>query len=91
MSELLTRDDFVSLISMMIKPRMPVDYPYVDIADIADMLRCSPSYAQTTYLPLPDFPKAIRLPGRNGTKGHPKFKRKEVIAWADKYQENRAN
>lgn len=27
MSELLTRDDFVSLISMMIKPRMPVDYP----------------------------------------------------------------
>lgn len=91
MSELLTRDDFVSLISMMVKPRMPADYPYVDIADIADMLRRSPSYVRATYLPLPDFPKAIRLPCRNGDKGHPTFKRKEVIAWADKYQESRAN
>ena len=36
---------------------------------------------------LPDFPRAIRLPSTTGGKGQPLWKAKEVIAWAESYQE----
>jgi hypothetical protein len=35
----------------------------------------------------PDFPRAIRLPSTTGGKGQPLWKAKEVIAWAESYQE----
>lgn len=37
---------------------------------------------------LPNFPKAIRLPSATGGKGQPLWKAREVIKWAESYQES---
>jgi hypothetical protein len=40
---------------------------------------------------LPSFPRAIRLPSAIGGKGQPLWKAREVIEWAESYQEKRVS
>ena len=43
---------------------------------------------RTVYLP--GFPKPIRIPTGNGSKGHPLWKAREIVEWVEKHQERRA-
>ena len=51
--------------------------------EIADYLRRSVSYTRNQITCLPSFPKAIRLPGN----GRPLYRAKEVIKWAESFEE----
>jgi len=51
--------------------------------DVAAILRCSPGYVLETFIKIPGFPSAIRLPGPGGRRGHPRWKRSDIIEWVD--------
>lgn len=83
-TELLTK--LANMLGQQFKPAIPVDIDLWDVSTIASFLKRSDSNVRERICPLPDFPKAIRLPSLNG-RGHPLWKAAEVIAWAEKYRE----
>lgn len=85
-TELITK--LVAAIGAQLKPTIPVDIDLWDVSTIAAFLKRSDSNVRERICPLPDFPKAIRLPSQNG-RGHPLWKASEVIAWAERYREVR--
>jgi predicted DNA-binding transcriptional regulator AlpA len=54
---------------------------------IAQYLKVTPKHVLQRYAPLPDFPQPIRLPSAKGT-GQLRWKAKEIIGWAERYQEH---
>jgi hypothetical protein len=70
-----------------IRPQIPFDYEMWDIATIAACLKLSEAQVRERLAPLPDFPKAIRLPTTTGSRGHARYRAKEVAAWMMKYQD----
>ena len=58
--------------------------------EFAAYLKRSEPVVRERITALPGFPQAIQLPvlGSSG-RGQPLWKAKEVIAWAEKHQENR--
>lgn len=50
-------------------------------------LKVSARTVAERFAPLPDFPKAIRLPTESGGRGHPRWPAEEIRAWAKKYRE----
>ena len=85
-TELLTK--LADLLGKQLRPTLPVDIDLWDVSTIALFLKRSDSAVRERICPLPDFPKAIRLPSQGG-RGHPLWKAKEVIEWAEKYRETR--
>jgi hypothetical protein len=84
-------DDFKRLMEKMLatlekmqKPALPVEIDLWDTAAVAAYLKRSHTTTRDTILVQPDFPKAIRLPGRD--RPNPLYKAREVIAWAEGYQ-----
>lgn len=53
----------------------------LDATDVAHILGCQPRYVTEHYGKTPGFPGAIRLPGPNGNKGHPRWIRAEIAEW----------
>lgn len=70
-----------------IRPQIPFDYEMWDIATIAACLKLSEAQVRERLAPQPDFPKAIRLPTTSGSRGHARYRAKEVFAWMMKYQD----
>lgn len=67
---------------------IPLAHALWDTATIATYLNRSDAAVRERVTPLPDFPKAIRLPSKQGV-GSPLYKAIEVITWAEKYREKR--
>lgn len=85
-------DDILTLaraIAAHMPPTIPVDVALWSTADCAAYLRISESSFQQRVACLPGFPQAIRLPRATGHTGHPRWKAREVIEWAEGYQERR--
>lgn len=67
---------------------IPIDIDLWDVSMVASYLKRDPAVVRERITALPDFPKAIRLPARQG-RAHPLYKAKEVIEWAETYREKR--
>lgn len=67
---------------------IPIDVDLWDASRIGEFLKVGSRQVLERYAPLPNFPRAIRLPTPSGGKGQPLWKAVEVIAWAEKFKEN---
>lgn len=67
---------------------IPVDIDLWDVSMVAQYLKRDPAVVRERIAVLPDFPKAIRLPAKQG-RAHPLYKAAEVIQWAETYREKR--
>jgi len=57
----------------------------LDSDDVGALLKCSARYVTEVYALVPGFPKAVRLPGPGGRKGHPKWVRSAIMTWVGKH------
>jgi hypothetical protein len=80
-------DLLAAAVAKQVRPAIPIDIALWDIATIAAYLNRGESQVRERMACLPDFPKAIRLPSANTTRGHALYKAKEIIAWASKFQD----
>lgn len=71
-------------------PQIPIDVALWSVADCAAYLRISESSFYQRVACMPGFPQAIRIPRLDGSRGHPRWKAREVIEWAEGHQERRA-
>lgn len=83
-------DKLASALAKHFKPvfAVPVDIDLWDVSMVAAFLKRDASVVRERITCLPDFPKAIRLPAKQG-RGHPLYKASEVIQWAETYREKR--
>jgi len=81
-------DQIAAAVAARISPAIPLDVDLWSSAEVAAYLKVGPNQVIERYAPLPDFPKAIRLPTADGARGRPRWKACEVIAWAEKYQDS---
>jgi len=51
--------------------------------DVAALLKCSPAYVREKFANAPRFPPAIRLAIAGGGRGHPRWRRSEIMEWID--------
>lgn len=72
------------------KVEPPTEIDLWDADTIATYLMVTPRQVTERIVVMPDFPNAIRLPTITGSKGHPRWKAVEVIAWVHQYRERRA-
>lgn len=59
-------------------------------SDVAVMLGVSARHVLDVYQGVPGFPKAIRLTGKNGTRGKPKWIRRDITAWIHGHREGKS-
>ncbi|KQV78496.1 hypothetical protein ASD15_22045 [Massilia sp. Root351] len=69
-----------------IRPAIPLSIDLWDIATIAAYLKREPQVVRERMACLPSFPKAIRLPTKNG-RAQPLYNAKDVITWVQSHQE----
>lgn len=70
--------------------QVPIDYRLWTVKQIANYMRRSEKVTGERMVYLPGFPKPIRLPTKDGSKGHPLWKAREVIEWVERHQERKA-
>lgn len=76
-----------TLLEQRIKPSLiPLSHALWDSRTIAEYIRRNPKTISDVVNRL-DFPKAIRIPTRGESRGHPLWKASEVIAWVLKHQD----
>jgi hypothetical protein len=80
-------DQLAAAVALRITPSIPIEIDLWGSAEIGAYLKCGARQVIDRYAPLPDFPKAIRLPTSSGGQGQPRWHAVEVIAWATKYKE----
>lgn len=85
-TELVNR--LVDALGKHVQPTIPIDVALWDVAKVAQYLNRDAAVVRERITCLPDFPKAIRLPAKQG-RAHPLYKAKEVIAWTETYREKR--
>lgn len=88
MSEGELLEKLANALAKHFKPGIPLDVDLWDVSMIAQFLKRDPAVVRERITPLPDFPKAIRLPAKQG-RAHPLYKAAEVIQWAETYREKR--
>lgn len=82
----MTEKELLAAILQKLTERIiPIEVDLWDTEHIAAYLKRSYSTVRDKVLPLPSFPKPIRLQTSNGT-GHPLYKAREVIRWAEGLQ-----
>lgn len=74
-----------AILQKLSEKTIPVEYDLWDASHIAAYLKRSHSTVRDRILPLPSFPRPIRIQTSNGT-GHPLYKAREVIKWAEDLQ-----
>lgn len=55
----------------------------LDADALAALLKCSKRYAVEGYAKAAGFPAAVRLKGTGGALGHPRWQRRDVLAWIE--------
>lgn len=68
-----------------IRPPIPISVALWSYGDIAVFLGVGATRVAEKYASRADFPRAIRLPSSGPGRAHPRYKAREVIAWADNY------
>lgn len=74
-----------AILQKLSEKTIPIEYDLWDASHIAAYLKRSHSTVRDRILPLPSFPKPIRIQTSNGT-GHPLYKAREVVRWAEGLQ-----
>lgn len=69
---------------------IPLSVKLWSAQNIADYLGVSKRQVMERIAPHPKFPAPIRLPSVEATRGNPRWKAIEVIAWTESYQERKA-
>lgn len=77
-------EKLLTTLESMRTPALPIDIALWDTSEIAAYLKRSHTTTRDTIIVQPDFPKPIRLPGRD--RPNPLYKAREVIAWAEGHQ-----
>lgn len=85
-TELIGR--LVEALEKHVQPAIPLDVALWNVALVAKYLNRDTAVVRERITCLPDFPKAIRLPAKQGM-AHPLYKAAEVIAWSETYREKR--
>lgn len=80
------REILKAILRLLTEQNIPVEVDLWDTEHIAAYLKRSYATVRDKILPLPSFPKPIRIQTANGT-GHPLYKAREVIAWAESLQQ----
>lgn len=83
-------EQLAAAVAACITPAIPLEIDLWSAAEIGAYLKVGSRQVLERYAPLPDFPKAIRLPTPSGGQGNPRWQAAEVIAWAEKYKEGSA-
>ncbi len=81
-------DQLAAAIASHMPRRIPLAVDLWGVSEIAAYLKVEPRHVGERYACLPGFPRAIRLPSQGRGRGHPRYKAAEVIAWAEKHQED---
>jgi predicted DNA-binding transcriptional regulator AlpA len=55
------------------------------VSQVALLLGYDDRYVMEQFAPTPGFPKALRLTGPGGRRGHPRWKRGDIIDWIDSH------
>jgi hypothetical protein len=85
MSETDLIEKLADAVAERLKPAIPLSVDLWDMDMVAAYFKRHPQVVRQTIACLPSFPKAIRLPTKQ--RAHPLYNAKDVIAWAQKYQE----
>jgi hypothetical protein len=80
-------EEIVSRVFQQVWNRVPFEHELWNIDNIAQYLKREPATVRERYTCLPSFPKAIRLPNKEGKRSYPLYKAAEVIAWTEKFME----
>jgi hypothetical protein len=86
MSEADLIERLAEAVAHHIRPAIPVSIDLWDIAMIAAYLKRDPAVVRERIVCVPDFPKAIRFPTKNG-RSQPLYNAAEVIKWVQAYKE----
>lgn len=78
-------EDLAAAIARHTARRIPLAVDLWSTAEIADYLKCSERYVLDNFAARPDFPPAVRLPGKGARRGHPRYKAADVIKWAESW------
>lgn len=78
-------DKLAEVLAGKVRSPVPIDVALWDATDVAEYLRVGSTHVLTRYAPRPDFPKPIRLPTEGKRQGHPRWRAREIIDWAESY------
>jgi hypothetical protein len=67
------------------KEQIPLSIDIWTTAEIGAYLKVAPTKVVERFASLPDFPKRFSLPTAEGRTTHPRWKAKDVVAWAESY------
>lgn len=79
------KEILAAILQKLSEKTIPIEFDLWDASHIAAYLKRSHSTVRDKILPLPSFPKPIRIQTANGT-GHPLYKAREVVRWAESLQ-----
>lgn len=82
-------DRLAAAVAARIMPPVPIDVDLWGAAEIARYLKCARNKVAQRFCSLPDFPRPIRLPNAEGGRAHPRWRARDVIAWAESYAPSR--
>lgn len=71
------------------KVSVPLESQLWDAGQIASYLGMSKSQVTQRFLPLTDFPRAIRIPTADGHRSNARWKAAEIIEWAERHQDRK--
>ena len=84
----MSEQELFDRIIKAVSSRIPVEVDLWDTATIAEYLKRTPQFVRETILPAPTFPAPIRLPSDGRARAL--YKAREVITWANGYQERKS-
>jgi hypothetical protein len=82
-------ESLVSILQRQTHPIVPAGSELWTADDIAEYLRMNSRQVKERVVPVPGFPQAIWIPSTTGRRGQPRWKRSEVIDWAERHQDRR--
>lgn len=79
-------EKLAEVVAQLGRPAIPIEVDLWDMASIAAYLKRDTQVVRERMACMPNFPKAIRLPTKQG-RSQPLYRAKEIIEWAQSYQE----
>lgn len=76
-----------AVLDTKLTPKLRTDSVLWNTAEIANYLGVTYKYTSEYIITHHTFPCAMRVPTKNGKKGHPRWYAGEVIAWVAKHRE----
>ncbi|MFJ9531225.1 hypothetical protein [Herbaspirillum sp. NPDC101396] len=89
MSEVEMIEKLANALRDKLFPAIPLSVQLWDGKAIAGYLHRTPNVVMERVVTLNGFPKPIRLPAGDASRGRPLWKATEVIAWAESHQEKK--